>query len=122
MIVLERFSFLAKAAFTPSEDILETVTISPLTAPLGTGAPLQAAVLRLAAGGKIGRHPATVPQILAVLEGAGTVSGPDGNAEPIAAGEAVFWSEGEEHETMSLAGMTALVLEADGLTRFRPPT
>jgi hypothetical protein len=83
---------------------------------------VQAAVFRLAPGGSIGRHPATVPQILAVLEGSGAVTGADGNSEPISPGEAVFWMQGEEHETTSVRGMTALLLEADGLMRFRPPT
>jgi quercetin dioxygenase-like cupin family protein len=119
---VERFSFLAETALTPSDDVLDGVTIAPLTAPLAAGSPLQAAVFRLAPGGGIGRHAASVAQILAVIEGSGTVSGADGNAEPIAAGEAVFWAQGEEHETISLEGMTAIVLEADGLTRFRRPT
>lgn len=61
-------------------------------------------------------------QILAVIEGSGTVSGADGDVEPIAAGEAVFWEQGEEHETNSAEGMTALVLEAFGLQMFRRPT
>lgn len=58
---------------------------------------------------------------LAVLEGSGAVTGADGNSEPIS-GEAVFWMQGEEHETTSVGGMTALLLEADGLMTFRPPT
>ena len=109
---MERFRFDAGSAFTPHQELLEGVTIAPLT-PLGG---VQAAVFRLSAGGRIVRHPATVPQILAVLEGDGRVSGPDGELEPIAAGEAVFWSAGEEHETVSEGGLTALVLEAEGLS------
>ena len=104
---MERFSFDAES-FAPRDHRLEAVTVAPLTAP---GA-VQAAILRLAPGGRIARHPATTPQILAVLEGDGHVSGADGAFEPIAAGEAVFWSAGEEHETMSDGGLTALVLEA----------
>ncbi len=122
LIVLERFSFRAEAAFTPSEDLIDRVTIAPLTEPLAAGAPVQAAVFRLAPGGSIRRHQATVAQILAVLEGSGTVSGSDAAPEPISAGEAVFWRQGEEHETTTLDGMTALVLEAEGLTRFQPST
>ena len=61
------------------------------------------------------RHPATEPQILAVLEGSGRVSGSDGEFQPIAAGEAVFWSAGEEHETQTDTGLTALIIEAEGL-------
>jgi quercetin dioxygenase-like cupin family protein len=115
---MERLSFGADAAFEPRNDLLEGVTIAPLTSPLATGAPAQAAVFRLAPGGRIVRHPATVPQILAVLEGRGRVSGADGSFEPIEAGEAVFWEEGEEHETVSDEGLTAVVLEAAGLGPF----
>jgi mannose-6-phosphate isomerase-like protein (cupin superfamily) len=61
-------------------------------------------------------HRATTPQILAVVEGEGLVSGADGAFEPIAAGEAVFWAAGEEHETVSDHGLTALIVEGDGLT------
>ena len=109
---MERFEF---AAFTPRQELLENVTIAPLTAPLQSGAPVQAAIFRLGAGGRIARHPATVPQILAVLEGSGQVSGGDGEPQPISAGEAVFWTAGEVHETFSEQGLTALVLEGDGL-------
>jgi quercetin dioxygenase-like cupin family protein len=116
---LERLSFGADAAFTAREDLLEGVTVAPLTAPLAAGVPVQAAIFRLAPNGRIARHPATVPQILAVLEGAGRVSGADGEFQPIAAGEAVFWSVDEEHETETSDGLTALVLEADGLQIFR---
>jgi len=112
---MERFRFDAASAFRPHQELLEGVTIAPLTPPGG----VQAAVFRLAAGGRIARHPATVPQILAVLEGEGRVSGAAGDLEPIAAGEAVFWSGGEEHETVSDGGLTALVLEAEEL---RPPS
>lgn len=95
------------------------VTVAPLTPPLWAGAPVQAAVFRLAAGGRIGRHPATVPQILAVLEGSGRVSGPDGEFDAIERGEAVFWAEGEVHEAETDEGMTALVLEGPGLGPYR---
>jgi quercetin dioxygenase-like cupin family protein len=114
LLPLERFSFNAEAAFTPREELLEGVTIAPLTPPDA----VKAAIFRLAPGGRVARHPATVPQILAVLEGNGHVSGGDGAFEPIAEGEAVFWSAGEEHETVSDAGLTALVLEAEGLRPF----
>jgi quercetin dioxygenase-like cupin family protein len=111
---MERFDFEAES-FEPRDERLEAATIAPLTAP----GPAQAAIFRLAPGGRIARHPATVPQILAVLEGKGHVSGADGAFEPIAAGEAVFWAAGEEHETVSDGGLTALVLEA---AELRPPS
>jgi quercetin dioxygenase-like cupin family protein len=116
---MERLSFAPESALSPTQDLLTGVTISPLTQPLAAGASVQAAIFRLAPGGRITRHPASVPQILAVLEGTGRVSGADGGFEAIAAGEAVFWAEGEEHETESDEGLTALVLEAPALTPRR---
>jgi quercetin dioxygenase-like cupin family protein len=116
---VERLSFGADAAFSPRDDRLEAVTIAPLTGTIFRGAPFQAAVFRLGPGGRIARHPADVPQILAVLEGEGEVSGADGVFEAIAAGEAVFWSQGEEHETRSATSLTALIVEGEGLEPFR---
>jgi quercetin dioxygenase-like cupin family protein len=116
---VERFSFGVDAAFAPREDLLESVTVAPLTAPLREGGTVQAAIFRIAPNGRIARHPASVPQILAVLEGSGSVSGADDEPQPIATGEAVFWSAGEVHETVSEEGLTALVLEGDGLELFR---
>jgi quercetin dioxygenase-like cupin family protein len=111
---MERFGFGPQEGFTPRDERLENVTISPLTAP-GTA---QAAIFRLGPGGRIARHPATVPQVLAVLDGTGLISGGDGEFRPIGPGEAVFWAEGEEHETVSDHGLTALIVDATGL---RPP-
>ena len=118
---MERLSFGADVAFSPAEELLDGVTVAPLTGSIFAGAPCQAAVFRLAPGGRIVRHPATVPQILAVLEGSGEVSGADGVAQPIGPGEAVFWEAGEEHETTSATGLTALILEGDALEPYRRP-
>lgn len=118
---MERLAFGADGAFSPAEELLEGVTLAPLTGSIFAGAPFQAAIFRIAPGGRIARHPASIPQILAVLEGAGEVSGADGVAEPIGAGEAVFWRAGEEHETTSASGLTALILEGDGLEPYRRP-
>ena len=116
---MERLAFGADEAVASRDERLEGVTIAPLTASVFAGAPFQAAVFRLAPGGRIARHPADVPQVLAVLDGEGEVSGADGVFEPIAAGEAVYWRKEEEHETRSADGLTALVLEGDGLEPFR---
>ena len=116
---MERLSFGADVGFSPANELLDGVTVAPLTGTIFAGAPFQAAVFRIAPGGRIGRHPASVPQILAVLEGEGEVSGADGVFEPINAGEAVYWPQGEEHETRSAAGLTALILEGDGLEPYR---
>jgi quercetin dioxygenase-like cupin family protein len=116
---VERIDFSEAAAFAPQQELLERVTIAPLTETIFRDAPFQAAVFRIAPGGAIVRHPATVPQILAVLEGAGEVSGADGVLAPVAAGQAVFWEQGEEHETRSAEGLTALILEGEGLLPWR---
>ena len=116
---MERFSFAAEAAFVPRGDLLEGVTIAPLTEPFERGALIQAAIFRFEPGGRLRRHPATLPHILAVLEGSGEVSGPSGVDEPIVAGEAIFLREGEDHELKSDAGLTALVIEGETLDRFR---
>ena len=73
------------------------MTLAPLTPSIFEGSAIQAAIFRFAPGGRLVRHPATVLQILAVLDGSGEVSGADGVGEPIAAGEAVFLHDGEEH-------------------------
>jgi quercetin dioxygenase-like cupin family protein len=122
-VFVERFSFDADVAFTARDELLERVTIAPLSAPISERSPFQAAVFRFAPGGRIARHtPAgSGSQILAVLVGSGEVSGASGAEEPIAAGEAVFWQAGEEHELKSAEGLTALVIEGEGLEMFRTP-
>lgn len=72
-------------------------------------------VIEIRPGGVVGRHPAGVPQLFAVVCGAGWVSGADGERFPIDAGEAVCWELGEEHESGSDDGMTVLVIEAEAL-------
>jgi quercetin dioxygenase-like cupin family protein len=115
---VERLSFDADVAFSPRDERLEGVTVAPLTGSIFRGAPFQAAVFRLEAGGRIARHPADVPQILAVLEGEAQVSGADGAVESLGPGEAVYWAQGEAHETASVSGATALILEGNGLEPF----
>ena len=116
---MERFSFTSEVAFVPRGDLLDRVTVAPLTPSIFEGSLIQAAIFRVAPGGRLLRHPATFPQILAVLEGSGEVSGADGVVEAIVAGDAVFWHEGEEHEMKSAVGLTALIIEGESLDRFR---
>jgi quercetin dioxygenase-like cupin family protein len=66
---MERFRFGADVSFAPREELLDRVTVAPLSASIFQGSPFQAAVFRVAPGGRIARHPASYPQILAVLEG-----------------------------------------------------
>src|SRR5918995_304871 len=116
---MERFSFRDDVAFVPRGDLLDDVTIAPLTQPSEEGALVKAAIFRFGPGGRIRRHPGTYPQIIAVLEGSGEVSGANGVDESIGAGEAVFLHEGEDHELKSEAGLTALIIEGESLDRFR---
>jgi quercetin dioxygenase-like cupin family protein len=119
-VFVERFSFDADVAFTPREEFVDGVTVAPLSAPMSERSPFQAAVFRFAPGGRIARHPAgSHPQILAVVEGSGEVSGATGVDERIGAGEAVFLREGEEHELKTTGGLTVLIIEGRDLDRFR---
>jgi quercetin dioxygenase-like cupin family protein len=118
---VERFNCAADVAFVPSEHLLDGVTVAPLARSLSTGGGVQPAVFRIAPGGRIGRHAASHPQVPAVLEGSGEVTGAGGVDEPIGVGEAVFWQAGEEHETKSAAGLTALIVEGEGLEPGRRP-
>jgi len=68
--------------------------------------------------GSIGRHEAVENQILVVVEGEGWVGGADGTQRPIGVGQAVFWTKGEQHETGSESGLTAIILEGAGV---KPP-
>jgi quercetin dioxygenase-like cupin family protein len=72
-------------------------------------------VIEIGRGGVVARHPAVVAQLFVVVRGSGWVSGAAGGPEEIRAGEAVLWDPGEEHESGSDEGMTALVVEAESL-------
>jgi quercetin dioxygenase-like cupin family protein len=74
-----------------------------------------AVVIELGPGGVVGRHPAASAQLFVVVTGSGWASGADGERVSIEAGEAVAWEPGEEHESGSDGGMTALVVESDSL-------
>jgi hypothetical protein len=69
-------------------------------------------VIDIGAGGTVGRHPAAAQQLFVVVRGSGWVAGGDGGREEIESGGAVLWDAGEEHESGSDEGMTALVVEA----------
>jgi quercetin dioxygenase-like cupin family protein len=86
--------------------------LAPL-ARLTSGARIACA--RLGAGGRIGRHPAASAQLLLVVEGEGRVRGETGDEVPIRAGEAAFWAKGEQHETSTTGGLTAILIEAESL-------
>ncbi len=73
-------------------------------------------VLHVEPGGHVGRHPAPLDQLFAVVAGAGWVAGEDGNRLAVSAGQAVVFDAGEEHAAGSDGGMTAFVVEADDLS------
>jgi quercetin dioxygenase-like cupin family protein len=89
----------------------EAFRIAPLAAVTGA----RVVCVHLGPGGRIGRHPAVGPQLLAVVSGDATVSGADGVAETVGAGVAAVWEAGEEHETRTAAGLTAIVVEGERL-------
>jgi hypothetical protein len=59
---MERFSFSHDVAFVPRGDLLDGVSIAPLTQPSEEGALVKAAIFRFEPGGRIRRHPATYPR------------------------------------------------------------
>ncbi len=67
----------------------------------------------LAPGGRIGRHPATQEQLLLLIDGQGEVCGVDGVFQTITAGQAALWQPGEEHETRTETGLTAMLFEGE---------
>jgi mannose-6-phosphate isomerase-like protein (cupin superfamily) len=75
-----------------------------------------ATVLRVAAGGQIGRHPATVDQLFVVVSGRAEVCGEDGVWHGIQADQAALWLAGEHHTTRAAHGdVVAIAIEFDGL-------
>jgi quercetin dioxygenase-like cupin family protein len=80
---------------------------------LGLTADAHLVVVRLRPGGVIGRHRAAGTQVLLVVDGDAVVSGGDGEPREIDPGQAAVWDTGEEHETRSVGGLTAFVVEGD---------
>jgi mannose-6-phosphate isomerase-like protein (cupin superfamily) len=71
--------------------------------------------IELDPGGVLGMHEAETPQLFLVVEGAGSVRSGDDDPVPIAQGQGAYWEAGERHETVTEAGLTAIVVEADEL-------
>lgn len=70
-------------------------------------------VIRIDAGGVVGRHPAVADQLFCVMKGSGWVSGDDGERSEVRAGQAALWRAGEDHESGTEVGLTALVIEIE---------
>ncbi|MEW2522251.1 cupin domain-containing protein [Actinacidiphila alni] len=78
--------------------------------------------LKVAPGGVIGAHAASVPQMFLVISGRGWVAGPGGGRTAIAAGQGVRWERGEEHTSGTEEGFTALAIEGAPLALFASGT
>jgi quercetin dioxygenase-like cupin family protein len=82
--------------------------ISPI---FGSADASQVVCMHVGAGGFIPRHPTVGPQLFAVVEGSGWVSGADGERVPLKSGQAAYWEPGELHESGSDNGMKAIVIQ-----------
>lgn len=72
-------------------------------------------VARLGAGGTLGEHPATAPQVFALVAGEAVVSSGTGAEQvrlTLRSGEAVVWERGEVHQTWATTDVVAVVIEA----------
>ena len=83
--------------------------------PVARGEQVSVVQIELEPDGVLGMHPAGVPQLFVVIAGEGTVRSGDGQPQLVAAGDAVWWDAGEQHETRSGTGLIALVVESPGL-------
>lgn len=71
--------------------------------------------LFLEPGGLIGYHPAVENQLFLIVQGEGWARAGDEPAQPVSAGQAAFWEEGEYHEVGTERGMAAIILEGSEL-------
>jgi GrpB-like predicted nucleotidyltransferase (UPF0157 family) len=84
--------------------------IGPLT---GRDARVRVQIMYLGPDGRIGRHPTQAQQLFAVVSGRGWVSGADGARREIGPGYAALWDPGEEHESGTDQGLTAICIEGN---------
>ena len=77
--------------------------------------PLQMGCMYFDENSILGMHPATCPQLFLVVEGSGWVKVKGHERQAVEAGTAVYWDMGEEHESGSDHGMTAMIIEGDKL-------
>ncbi|SCZ05737.1 hypothetical protein SAMN05720606_11830 [Paenibacillus polysaccharolyticus] len=71
--------------------------------------------MHIPANGVVGYHQAVSPQLMLIMTGAGRVRSGNDDFIEVKAGEAVFWENGEWHETISEIGLTAIVIESEAL-------
>ena len=81
----------------------------------------QVSCMYIGPGGMVGYHLATTPQLFLVVQGEGWVRGESTERVPIHPGEAAFWDAGEGHASGSAFGMTAIVVESEGINLAQEP-
>ncbi|PYZ98977.1 cupin [Alteribacter lacisalsi] len=79
---------------------------------LRTNGQTQVSAMHLEENGIIGYHEARVPQMLLVVSGTGYVRSGEQAEQQIGPGEAVYWKQGEWHETRTVQGLMAIVVES----------
>lgn len=72
------------------------------------------AFMRLENGGTVGFHNAVARQLFLIVQGSGWFCG-DKEEVYLYAGQAAYWEKGEGHGVRTEEGMTAIVVESDGL-------
>ena len=92
----------------PVADFGSHFSIGPL---IGDDSRARVELIRIPPGGSIGRHPASAPQLFAVVVGSAWVSDADGVGRVIEAGYGALWAAGEAHEAHSASGATAVCIE-----------
>jgi mannose-6-phosphate isomerase-like protein (cupin superfamily) len=78
-----------------------------------SGKPFQIGCMYLGQNSVLGMHKAMCPQVFIVTDGSGMVMIEGGEKVPVEKGTAVFWDTGENHESGSHTGMTAIVAEGE---------
>ncbi|WP_326492584.1 cupin [Alicyclobacillus dauci] len=78
-----------------------------------TDKPALIGCMHLESNGIIGFHQTITPQLLLVVNGEGWVRCDSEEKVYVTVGDAIFWQEGEWHETKTDTGLTAIVIESD---------
>lgn len=78
-------------------------------------------IVYLEAGGVLGEHEAPTPQLFVVVGGQGWAAGDDRQQHEISVGDAVFWDQGERHQSGTDSGMTAVIMQTLELNIVAPP-
>ncbi|PLR99222.1 cupin domain-containing protein [Bacillus sp. T33-2] len=77
--------------------------------------PMQVGCMHYDPEAVLGMHVAPCPQLLLVVSGKGWVRVEGQDPIDVETGTAVFWEEGENHESGSDSGMTAIIIESGSL-------